>query len=102
MVLGNFVKFEEGTPKKLRLTDHRIGPTQIPDPITKKPKVLNVLEFDVSEEDGKPISKQWRVTSEKLAQQLWPFLDGNLYRGKLFTITAQGKGFLREYTVKVE
>jgi len=101
-ILGNYVQLVEGIPKRMRFTDHRIVPKTISDPITRQPKSVNVLEFDVSEEDGAPTAKKYSVSSEKHAQQLAPFLDGKLYTAKVFTITVHGKGFLREFTVKVE
>jgi len=101
-VLGNFVELKDGIPKRMRFTDHRIVPRQLTDPYLRAPKTVNVLEFDVSEEDGAPVSKKYSVTSEKHAQQLATFLDGKLYTAKVFTITVHGKGFLREFTVKVE
>jgi len=101
-VLGNFVQLVEGIPKRMRFTYHRIVQRTITDPTIRGPKMVNVLEFNVSEEDGQAVNKSYSVTSEKHAQQLAPFLDGRTYLGRLVTITMHGKGFLREYTVKIE
>jgi len=100
MVLGNFPEMKEEVPKVLRFAAYRIAPETIPDRITKQAKILNVLTLDVVEEDGKPVSKQYRVTSEKHARDLWPFLQDGSFKTRAFRITPHGKGFLREYTLE--
>mgnify|MGYP001101788183 CR=1 FL=1 len=100
-LLGNYVVLKEDTPKNLRFRDHQIVPKLIVDPMTHTPKQINALQFYVEEEDGRRVDKIYSITSEKHAQQFAPFLEGYKYRGKLFTITIRGKGFLREYTVAV-
>jgi len=100
-LLGNYVTLSEGIPKRLRFESHQIVQRLITDPMTKSPKTVNVLEFKVLEEDGIAVSKIYSVTSEKHAQQFAPFLEGQGYRGKVFTIIPRGRGYLREYSVAV-
>jgi len=86
----------------MRFASHTIADKTITDPMTKAQKVVKVLVFQVVEEDSRKVNKVYSITSEKHAQQFAPYLIGNGYLGRLFTITAQGRGFLREYTTKVE
>lgn len=100
-LLGNFVSLSDGIPKRLRFVSHQIVNRLITDPLTKEPKRVNVLEFRVNEEDGIAVDKIYSITSEKHAQQFAPFLEGQGYRGKIFTIIPRGRGYLREYSVAV-
>jgi len=100
MVLGNFVEMKEEVEKVLRFTGYKMTSETIPDRITKQPKILNMLILNVSEEDGKPVSKEYRVTSEKHARDLWPHLQDGSFKTRAFGITPHGKGFLREYTIR--
>ena len=100
-ILGNYVQLSEDIPKRLRFSKHAIEAKTIPDPMTKALKVVRVLVFGVIEEDGIPVDKVYSVTSEKHAQQFAPYLIGQGYTGRLFTITMRGRGYLREYTTMV-
>ena len=98
-VLGNFVVLQDGIPKRLRFADHRIYPKTQKDSISNRTKVVNTLQFDVVEEDGRPVSKVYEIQGEKHARQFAPELDGKTYVGRTVEITPHGKGFLKEYTV---
>jgi len=101
-ILGNYVLMVEGVPKRLRFSDHRIYPKQQKDSMSGRVKTVNTLQLDVVEEDGRPVAKVYEVQGEKHARQISALLDGKAYLGKICSITAHGKGFLREYTVTWE
>lgn len=102
MVLNNFITLEQGKPAVLHFVDHEFQERAIRDPLTSRAKLVNILIFAVDELDGRSVSSQFGVTSEKLAQALAPFLPGKAYQDRLFTITQQGTGFLTEYQVMSE
>ena len=102
MVLDNFVRLEEGVPRRLHIVDHAIVTREIRDTLTGWQKPTTVLELRIDEEDGRPAAKVLSVTAEKLAAQLQPYLAGNLYRAHTFTITRRGSGFGTSYMVQVE
>ncbi len=100
--LGNFVQLSNDIPKRLHFTAWKIVEREITDPHTKSPKKAKVLQLDVSREDGIQVSKTYSVLSEKHAQQLAPYLENQSFLRFDFIITRRGRGFLTEYTVRIE
>ena len=100
MVLANYIVLEQSVPKRLHAVSHRYEDREITDPDTKQSKVIRVLVFRVDEEDGRPISKEYSVTSEKLAQQLSPMLPNNAYSEWTMEVTKVGKGRQAEFPLR--
>ena len=83
--LENWVKLKPGEPKTLHFSDHAFVERVITDPILKKPKKVVSLVFLVDEEDGRPVEKSFSVLSERLMNELAPYLEGKRYRYYNFT-----------------
>lgn len=99
MVLQNFIVLEEGKPTVMHFEDHEIQVRAVRDPLTGRAKNLNVLVFRVDELDGQAVSSEWSITSERAATNFKAFLDDKSYRERLWTITARGIGFAREFEI---
>jgi len=102
MVLQNYVILQEGVPARMHFVDHEITSREITDPLTNKPKTVKALVLTVDELNGTPIHGFYSTISEKHAVQFSPYLEGKTYREKVITITQMGKGFSRDWLVKVE
>jgi len=100
MVLRNFVVLERDTPAVMHFRSHQMEPRQIVDPLTGQEKVINTLQFAVDQFNGQPSIATFSVTSEKLAQSLAPYLEGERYKNYLFTIVRRGEGFRTEYEIQ--
>lgn len=100
MVLRNYVELVPGQPARLHFANHAYTSKTIRDPLLNMDKVVNTLTMQVDELNGAPASGLLSITSEKLASQLAPFLEGKRYLGFVFTITAMGEGFRRSYQVE--
>ncbi|KKM87668.1 hypothetical protein LCGC14_1266460, partial [marine sediment metagenome] len=79
MVLQNFLVLPDGEPTVIHMVDHEIQPRGILDSLTKKPKTINVLVFEVDEVNGVAMSTTWSITAERLASNFKAFLDGKTY-----------------------
>lgn len=99
MVLNNFISLEEGVPTVMHFADHEIQPRDVRDPLTGRVKPLNVLVFRVDELNGQSVSSEWSITSERAASNFAPFLEDKSYVTRLWTVTARGTGFAREFEV---
>jgi hypothetical protein len=51
----------------------------ITDPFWKVEKEINTLVFRVDRQDGAPVEKSLSVTSERLASEFLPYLEGKAY-----------------------
>lgn len=100
MVLRNYVVLERDTPAVLHFRAHRMETRTITDPLSRRGKAVHTLVFDVDRFNGEPSIATLSVMSEKLAQMLEPYLDGNRYTRYQFTIVRRGEGFLTEYEVQ--
>ena len=101
MVLKNYVELTPGVPATLHFTDHAMASTPIRDKVTGLVKTLNSLQFVCDRLNGAECGAIFSVSSEKLAQQLSPYLDGRRYRGLAFVITKMGANFQTEYQIQV-
>ena len=101
MVLTNYVTLQAGVPATLHFTDHAMATNEIRDKLTGLVKPLTSLQFVCDRLNGQEVGCIFSVSSEKLAQQLAPYLPDRRYRGLAFTITKSGSNFLTEYQVKV-
>ena len=100
--LGNYVQLEKDREKVLKIREgsFRIERRTITDNISRLPKSLNTAVMDVTQEDGKPVTKTFSTTSDKLANTLTAFhLSRTLYTRNL-GITMRGEGFAKEYSVR--
>lgn len=103
MTLENYVKLEKDVEKILRFKPEsfRIEPREITDPKTEIKRTLNAAVVDVTEEDGRAVTKMFTTLGEKLATQLKTAHDnGTLYRYKV-GVTMRGEGFGRKYTLRL-
>jgi len=100
-VLGNFVSFEEGVPKRIHIVGDTTVDRVIHDPVLNIDKPLTTLTLVVDELDGERVTQVLSVTSENLAAQLMPWTQGKRYLQNDFIITMRGAGFQRRYTVEV-
>ena len=98
-ILANYVRLTPGVKKRLRLKDPTIEEITIPDPITRRPKVLRRLRFTVVEEDGVPTTKYFTTLSEKLAQLLMALWDRRTGDAICVEITEFGTGLAKDYEV---
>jgi len=73
-----WVKLEPGRVKRLHFTGWSQVYRTITDPITHEPKQVPSLIMYVDEEDGYKVSKQFSVVSEKLMNELRPYLEGGM------------------------
>ncbi len=101
MVLENYVTLQPGTPAQLHFTDHHIETRTITDPMTGQPSSRKVLIFDVDELNGRPVLARYSTMAEKHAGQFSPYLADKSYTKYNFTITVNGEGFRRSWSVQV-
>ena len=100
-VLGNFVSFEEGVPRRFHFAGHTMVDKVIRDPVLGIDKQLTTLNLIVDELDGERVTQVLSVTSENLAAQLQPWTSGQRYLTNDFVITKRGAGFQTRYSVEV-
>ena len=99
MVLSNFIVLEEGKPAVMHFTDHEIQPRAIRDSLTGRAKTINVLVFQVDELNGRAVSSEFSITAERAATNFTSFLEDKSYRDYLWTFTARGSSFQKEFEV---
>ncbi len=100
-VLGNYVQFEEGIPRRLHFIGHTMVDRVIRDPVLQMDKPVTTLNLIVDELDGEKVTQVLSVLSENLASQLEPWTQGQRYLNNDFIITKRGTGFQTRYTVEV-
>jgi len=101
MVLRNFIELVPGEPATLHFTGGTIVEKTIVDPLTGREKKVRALVLEVDRLNGEPVSAQFSTLSEKLASQLFPFLERGDIQNYEFTILVEGEGFTRTYSVEV-
>ena len=79
MTLGNWVMLEPGTRTRIHLVDHQIVERKITDPFWKVEKTVRTLMFRVDRQDGAKVEKSLSITSERLASEFAPYLEGKAY-----------------------
>lgn len=79
MTLDNWVRLEPGVRTRLHFKDHRISEREITDPYWKTARTVRSLLFLVDRQDGAPVDKTLSVTSERLASEFEPYLEGKAY-----------------------
>lgn len=99
-VLGNYVDLTPGRPKKLKISSYHKDVIDLKDPTSGQVKPVNRLVCLITREDDKEVSKTFSITSEKLAQMIFPGLQKDLHLEKEVRIIMTGKGFLKEYSVE--
>ena len=99
MPLGNIVILTADTPERMHFTDHVIATRDITDPLTGRPGVRKVLEFNVDKLNGVAVDAKFSTMAEGLYGQFEAFLVGKLYRGYEFIVTRRGSGYRTKYTV---
>lgn len=100
-ILENFVKLEPEVPTTMHFTKGLIVDKTITDPLTGVVKAARSLQFTVDRLGARKVDMTFGTLSEKLAEQLYPYVkDGTLLKYD-FTITLHGKGYLTSYSVSV-
>lgn len=100
-VLENYVTLEADKPKVLQFSDHKFVDKEIRDPLTGATKVVSTLVFDVVQEDGKVVTKQFSIVAEKLASLFEPYLAEKKYLGRRFVVKKSGSGFFTTFEVSL-
>jgi len=103
MVLDNYVKLVTDVETVLRIREgsFRYEPRTVTDPKSKLAKTVRAAVLDVTEENGRPVTKTFSTLSDKLATTLNTMaLNGDLYRYRV-GITRVGEGFTTEYRIRV-
>lgn len=100
MVLQNYVRLQPGQPARLHFSHVEKMVKTITDPLTRRPKSVQSLEFSVDELNGQPVVSTYSIISDKHAQDFAPFLVGEKYRDYDFVITMTGQGFMTQYQVQ--
>ena len=99
-ILRNYITLRPGERKRLVITDPRIEEVTIPDPKTKRPKILRRLVFTVLEEDGVPITSYFPILSEKLAQMLIALWERRAADRICVEVAVFGTDLAKDYEVK--
>jgi len=97
----NHVVLQNDVPKKLRLREPKIIEKEIRDPATGRVKRVSGVEFLVTVEDGRPVSKTYTALSHKHAVQLKELWDAGLLESNDVIITRHGTGYLTEYAIEL-
>lgn len=100
MVMMNYVVLQEDVPTRLHLTDHYWVDRMIWDKVMEKEKPIRSLMFAVDREGGQVVMKSFSVLSNRLAEQLSPYLHNSRHRDFDFIITMRGTGFGTRYEVE--
>lgn len=98
-ILGNYIELKPGVAKKMKISGYIFSNVEIIDPDTKEQKTIRTLNCRVVREDDQEVNKTFSITSEKLAQALFPFLEKGHHLDKEVVITQSGRGYMKEYTV---
>lgn len=99
-MLMNYVSLQPGIPLRMHFTDDYFVNREISDPESGRPKRINTLVFWVDTLEGEPAARTFSVTSQKLQNQLEPFLRDKRYLDYDFIITAIGEGFRKDFVVE--
>ena len=86
---SNYVRLKAGDTISM-VFDHynRISPS-IKDPVLGFNKTVNALVFHVKELNGQPADTVYSIVSEKLQQEMLPYLDMDRYKRYRFTMTRE-------------
>ena len=101
MLSGNFIKLENGKPKKLMLTNWRHQDKFKDDDGLLKPGLI----FDATEEDGVKLEKNktWTVTAIKALAKLKPLIQAAEAAGQTkiaIVVIRVGEGRNTQYDIK--
>jgi len=88
----NWVVLKPGVPVKLHFKAAKPVSRVITDPVFGVAKTVSSLMFLVDEEDGRPVEKSFSVVSQKLAEELSGYLEGERYKAYRFTFIKDAPG----------
>ena len=100
MALENYVKLAPGVEKVLMLSNPRVEPRTITDPITKQTKTVNAWVATVTEENHIPVHKTYSTLSEKHAAALQQLFDAGILPGRRIGITKYPRGLATEFSIR--
>lgn len=80
MSIKNWVKLEPGTRHRMHFTMYRITERTITDPFFDVPIKQSSIVFLVDRLDGKEVTLKFSVLSEKVADELDPYLEDGTFR----------------------
>lgn len=95
------VILSQGQPATMRFSAFKELSRQRKDPDSGFVSDMKVMSFQVIELNGLQITAIYDVTSEKLMNQLRPYLDPATLALHKFTITKTGTGYGTQYTLQV-
>ena len=80
MSIKNWVKLEPGTRSRMHFKDYMVTERTITDPFFKVPIKQASIVFLVDRLDGKEVTLKFSVLSEKVSDELDPYLKDGTYR----------------------
>jgi hypothetical protein len=83
----NYVKLKPGDTVTMRFDGAVYTTRAVQDPILKFSKDVSTLVMHVSELAGQPANTIFSIISEKLQQEMRPYVDREKYKRYRFTIT---------------
>lgn len=94
MALENWVKLPIGKVVCMHFTEYRVTERQITDPMFKIPRMVKSLVFLVDRKDGQAVDMTFSVVSEKLADELKPYLEDGSFRLYEWCLVKDAPGFV--------
>lgn len=98
-MLMNYLEIPRNVPTRVHFTDQYMIDRMIWDKDLKKEKPVRSLVLQVTEVNGEPAFLTFSVLSNKLYNQLAPYLPDNAFRDFDFVITRTGEAYQTEWTV---
>ena len=80
MAIDNWIKLEPGVKVRMHFTDYQKVEREITDPWFKVAMKQMSLVFLVDQLNGRPAMKKFSVLSEKVANELEPYLEDGSYK----------------------
>lgn len=90
----NWVVLKPGVPVTLHFAAHKMVDRVITDPVFGVQKKVSSLMFLVDQENGAVVTKSFSVVSQKLAEDLRGYLEGERYKAYRFTFIKDAPGLV--------
>jgi hypothetical protein len=91
------IEIEVGKKYELGFTSLRQGQIDVDDEESGQKKKLDVLILGVDVFDGKPVKKEYTVTSKRLAQTVKTYFEKGMLFTRIFQLEKTGTGFQTLY-----
>ena len=86
---SNYVKLKAGDTVVMKFDNFTRHAPSVRDPVLGFNKTVNALVMHVSELNGQPADTIFSIVSEKLQQEMLPYLDQERYKRYRFTMTRE-------------